>query len=93
MIEGVEAYQGDVTDPASLAAFLRRPSDDARLVLVHCAGIVSISSHDDPRVYEVNVLGTRTVLHAAIDAKVDKLVHVSSVHAIPEKPRGQVIAE
>jgi dihydroflavonol-4-reductase len=92
MLGGVEPYFGDVTDPESLRDFLKRPAK-TKLILIHCAGIVSISSHYDPRVYEVNVLGTKTVLHAVIDAKVDKFVHISSVHAIPEPQGGGVITE
>jgi dihydroflavonol-4-reductase len=93
MPDGVESFYGDVTDPASLVEFMKRPGKNTKIIVIHCAGIVSISSHYDPKVYEVNVLGTRTVLHAVIDAGCDKFVHISSVHAIPEKSKGEIIRE
>ncbi|MDR0489319.1 MAG: NAD-dependent epimerase/dehydratase family protein [Propionibacteriaceae bacterium] len=91
--EGVEMFFGDVTDPETLVDFLHKPGESTRLILIHCAGIVSISSRYDPRVYQVNVVGTQVVLNAAIEAGVDRFIYVSSVHAIPEKPHGNLIAE
>ena len=91
--DSVEFFQGDITDPASLKAFFQRPTLDTRLIVIHAAGIVSISSKYDHRVYNVNVLGTKIVLNAAIEAGADKFVYVSSVHAIPEKPDGELMTE
>ena len=93
MPDGVERYDGNITDPDSLTNFLARPNENTKLIVIHCAGLVTIVSHNDPRVYAVNVLGTKTVLTAAIEAGVDKYVQVSSVHAIPEQPSGQTITE
>ena len=62
-------------------------------MVIHCAGVVSISSHFDKKVYDVNVLGTRNLLALCRQFQVQKLVYVSSVHAIPEKPQGETITE
>ncbi|HBG53322.1 MAG TPA: dihydroflavonol 4-reductase, partial [Rikenellaceae bacterium] len=59
----------------------------------HAAGIVTTSLKYQSVVYEVNVKGTRNVTDAAIKFNATKLVYVSSVHAIPEQPKGQVIHE
>lgn len=88
--EGVRVVTGDVRDPASLRAFLQEAQG---ALLIHTAGIVSIASREDPRVREVNVQGTRNVLEAARQAGVRRMVHVSSVHAIPEKPSGETVTE
>ena len=90
---GVDTFHGDVNNKDSLVTFLDRPNPSTRMILIHAAGIVSISSQYDQRVYDVNVIGTQNVLQAAIEARVDKFVYVSSVHAIPEQPHGQPIAE
>ncbi len=44
-------------------------------------------------VYDVNVTGTKNVVDACVRRGVKKLVHVSSVHALPEKPGGAPVSE
>ena len=61
--------------------------------VIHCARLISIADRDDPRVYDVNVNGTKTLLAAAKDAAVRRFVYVSSVHALPELPKGTVQTE
>lgn len=88
----VEVCYGNVLDPLSLEEFLRvGPYTDS--YLIHTAGIVTTSLEYQQIVYDVNVKGTRNITDAAIKHNVTKLVHVSSVHAIPEKPKGEVIRE
>lgn len=89
--EGVEVVVGDVCDEASLDCFLA--DADGKTCVIHCAGIVSVASKPGERMYRVNVEGTRSVLQACISRRVGKLVYVSSVHAIPEKPKGVEIVE
>lgn len=90
--DGVEAFYGDVCDRASVGEFLAH-SPKERAVVIHAAGIVSIASKIDDHLREVNIGGTRNLLEACKRQKVDRLVHVSSVHAILEKPAGETIAE
>ncbi len=87
-----EIYYGDVTDPEGLAGFFAAPEGERRIV-IHAAGIVSIASRFDPKVQRVNVQGTKNVVDLCMQTGVDKLVHVSSVHAIPELPHGQTVTE
>lgn len=88
----VAQFVGDVTDLKSLEpAFAVRRNQ--KLIVIHAAGIVSIASKYDPKIYRVNVQGTRNVVDLCCEKKVKRLVHVSSVHAIPERPRGEIIAE
>ncbi len=87
-----ELCYGDVTNPESIAPYFRHGAG-VRLVVIHAAGIVSISSHYDPKVHQVNVRGTANVVNLCRRYRADKLVYVSSVHAVPELPRGQTMTE
>lgn len=83
---------GDVTQPETIAPYFQRQAGEA-LIVIHAAGIVSISSHYDPKVHQVNVRGTTNVVNLCRRYKADKLVYVSSVHAIRELPKGQTMGE
>ncbi|MEG1557874.1 MAG: SDR family NAD(P)-dependent oxidoreductase [Oscillospiraceae bacterium] len=87
----VDVFEGNVTDKDSLRAFFDVGGSEA--IVIHCAGIVSIVSKFDQRVYNVNVNGTKNIVELCLENKVKKLVHVSSVHAIPEQAPGQVMTE
>lgn len=77
----VECFLCDVRNPAHLDRLLDAP---APLIVIHTAGIVSIANHVDSRLWSVNVGGTSQVIAACRRHKVLRLVHVSSVHALPE---------
>ena len=89
---GVEIVRGDVRDLESLVPFFAHKIVQ-ELVVIHTAGIVSISSKYQQRLYDVNVQGTKNILKLCVLNHVKKLVHVSSVHAIPELEKGKVITE
>lgn len=89
--EDVSVVYGDVCDDGSLEHFFS--GADERTCVIHCAGIVSVASHPGERIYRVNVGGTNNILRHCEKAGVGKLVYVSSVHAIPEKPKGTEIIE
>ena len=84
--EDVSVVYGDVCDAGSLEHFFF--GADERACVIHCAGIVSVASRPGERIYRVNVGGTNNILRHCEKAGVGKLVYVSSVHAIPEKPKG-----
>jgi dihydroflavonol-4-reductase len=91
--EGCEAvFYANICDEESLAPFFDIPEGD-EAVVVHTAGIVSIASKIPPLLRHVNVTGTRNIVSMCEKRHVKKLVYVSSVHAIPEKPKGHVITE
>ena len=87
----VHTVIGDVCAKNSLADFFA--DADSRTCVIHCAGIVSVASRPGPRLYQVNVGGTGQLLQQCMAHKVGKLVYVSSVHAIPEQPKGSPITE
>lgn len=87
-----EVYYGDVRKKESLQPFFQAPQD-TELIVIHCAGIVSIATKYVQNVYDVNVIGTKNIVDVSQQSKVKKFVYVSSVHAIPEKEKGETITE
>ena len=87
----VERVSGDVCDEDALGAFFAQT--DGNTCVIHCAGIVSVASRPGAKLYQVNVGGTWKLLRQCVERNVGRLIHVSSVHAIPEKPRGSVMTE
>lgn len=85
-------YKGDVADKDSLDHIFEIKETNAELYVIHCAAIVYIKSKYNPIVYEVNVNGTKNIIEKVLETKA-KLVYVSSVHAITEKPNNEVITE
>lgn len=84
-------YRGDVTKPQTLNEIFDLPKDGNNYV-IHCAAIVYIKSKYNPKMQEVNVNGTMNVAKKALETGA-KMVYVSSVHAITEKPDGEVMTE
>lgn len=82
----VERVEGRVDDPTSLERLFQGDLSDA--CLIHCAAMISIASGHSERLWQVNVEGTRNVMRLCMVHKVRKVVHVSSVHAIPERDEG-----
>ena len=87
----ISVTYGNVCDDESLTRFFS--AADSQTCVIHCAGIVSLASHTDERLYNVNVGGTDNILRHCEKNHVGKLVYVSSVHAIPEKKKGTQITE
>jgi len=85
-------YKGDVTQKDTLNDIFEIEEQNAELCVIHCAAIVYIKSKYNPKVYEVNVNGTKNIIEKVLE-KNAKLVYVSSVHAITEKPNKETITE
>ncbi|MEQ8201173.1 MAG: NAD-dependent epimerase/dehydratase family protein [Syntrophomonadaceae bacterium] len=90
--ENAEIYFGDVRDKESIEPCFEN-LNGRELIIIHCAGIVSIATKFDQMLHDVNVTGTRNVVELCKKHHAAKLVYVSSVHAIPEKPNGTVMTE
>lgn len=84
----VEICYGDVRDLESLKEAFRGAD-----IVFHLAGIIDIGTVNKKFIYSINVEGTKNVLKACREEKVKKLVYTSSVHAIPEKKKGETIYE
>ena len=88
----ITRYAGDVRFRQTLDQLFIN-EEDAEFTVIHCAGLITISLGKDSRVYSVNVDGTANVIAACQKHRIRRLVYVSSVHAIPLLPRGQVMRE
>ena len=88
----VQRVTGDVCNIASLQPFMNTDGYDD-VTLLHLAAFITIKSKANPTVWRVNVEGTRNIMSLALQKGVGRVVYVSSVHAIPEKPMQDVITE
>lgn len=84
--------KGNVCDKDSLRPLFEN-TGNRELVVIHTAGIIDISEQVSPLMYDVNVGGTKNVVALCREYQVRRLVHVSSVHAIPEKSHLEVLHE
>ena len=91
--DNISIVRGDVRDSASMEPLFYGLLPDDEVYFIHTAGIVSIKGGFDQRVVDVNVRGTENVVRLCQSHNVKRLVYVSSVHALPEKPRGVIMAE
>jgi dihydroflavonol-4-reductase len=89
-LEGVrvEIAEGDLLDPASV----RRAVAGVRRVF-HVAADYRLWTPDPATLYRTNVDGTRTVLEAAGEAGVGRIVHTSSVGALGLRADGRPSTE
>jgi nucleoside-diphosphate-sugar epimerase len=86
---GAEVVEGDLSDAAAIRAGME--GVDA---VIHGAAIYEVGIPKEQRtpMYEANVLGTETVLRAALDQSVPKVVYISTVAAFGNT-HGEVVDE
>jgi len=90
MFDGLalEIYFGDIRKPADV----RRAVKGARLVF-HLAGMIDTAPRHPELLEQINLGGTGLIIEACLEYKVERLVYVSSVHALPDLPGDQTICE
>lgn len=62
-------------------------------IVIHCAAVISITGDKDGRVYKTNVVGTQNVIDVCVSKNIQRLIHVSSTHALQEVPLDTVFDE
>ena len=87
----VDIVHGDVCSDATLERFFH--GSNGSTCVIHCAGIVTVASKPGDRIYKVNVGGTNNIIRHCEKNGVGKLVYVSSVHALAQKPGRSEITE
>ncbi len=85
-------YEGNVCKPETLLPLFNN-FEGKDLYVIHCAGIVAITKKADKKIRAVNVFGTSNIIAACKENHVKRLLYVSSVHAIPGLPRGEITKE
>ncbi len=76
----VEIVEGDVNDRHLVGRSLQDVN-----VLYHLAAIYRLWLPDNRLMYDVNVEGTKTVLFAAMKAKLDRVIYTSSIAAVGKR--------
>lgn len=69
--------EGNILDKKCLLGGLREVD-----VLFHCAAFISFNPRDSGKSHEVNVIGTKNVLEAALHNGVKKVVHLSAASVL-----------
>ena len=91
--EEAEICEGDLCDMEALERFFTVPEGTETIVL-HIASIVTVAPDYNPLVMNVNVGGTKNIIHCCLAHKeCQKLVYCSSTGAIPETKKGTRIRE
>lgn len=85
---GLTTVRCDILDIAGLEEAMEGITQ-----VYHCAGMVSFHPKDVQKLYKVNVEGTANVVNAALDAGVQKMVHVSSVASLGRIRQNEMITE
>lgn len=71
--KNVSIFKGDITDEESITRAIRGCTH-----VYHCAAIAKFGSSAREKFYSVNVTGTKNILDAAVQARVQKIVFTSS---------------
>ncbi len=88
----LQMVTADVCDNEGLAKIFDEFAN-RHTVVIHAAGKISISTKLTKELEKVNIGGTKNIIKLSKKHQIKRLVYVSSVHALTEKPNNQVIFE
>lgn len=88
VLNKVDWIEGDVLDIVSLNEAMSGAN-----AVIHSAAIVSFSKKDRHKMYQVNVEGTANVVNAAVENKIKRFVHISSVAALGRTTKTETVTE
>lgn len=78
-----EVFEGDIRDSEAV-----KKAVSGCEIVFHLAGIISYWGKQDPLQFEINVNGTKNVVKACLEEKVQRLIHTSSTVAVSFNPEG-----
>jgi dihydroflavonol-4-reductase len=84
----VEWVEGDVLDPFSLHQAMKGVE-----YVYHCAAYISFNPRELQKMLAVNIEGTANVVNACLDSGIKKLCYVSSIAALGQAEKGEMIDE
>jgi dihydroflavonol-4-reductase len=84
----IEHIKADIEDPASLPKAINGAG-----AVFHLAGLVSYRRTDYDRLYKTNVIGTRNMMKACMDAGVERVVHMGSIAGMGVPKPGEIGTE
>ena len=88
ILNKVEWVEGDILDVVSLEDAMEGVDS-----VIHSAAVVSFIRKDRKNMYQVNVEGTANVVNIALEKKVRRLIHISSVAALGRSAGGGHVNE
>ncbi len=88
IFKNVEWIDGDILDVVGLEEAMEGID-----TVIHSAAIVSFNKKDRKKMYLVNVEGTANIVNIALEKKVRRLVHISSVAALGRSDSGGHVNE
>ncbi len=84
----IEVVVGDILDREAVGKAMKGVK-----TVFHLAGVIAIRPGMEDLMHLVNVEGARNVAEIAFENGVNRLIHVSSVHAFRREPHGTVVNE
>jgi nucleoside-diphosphate-sugar epimerase len=84
----LEQYQCNILDVVGLQEAMQHVEQ-----IYHCAAIVTFNPRRKQEMFKINIEGTANIVNAALDAGVQKVVHVSSVAALGRMRENVLINE
>lgn len=88
ILANVEWIKGDILDINSLENAMNHVD-----VVIHSAAIVSFHKKLREQMYKINIEGTANVVNMALEKKIKRFIHISSVAAIGRTAKGQTVNE
>ncbi len=86
--KNIETVKGSLHDEAALIELMKDCD-----YLIHCAAIISINGDKNQLVRKTNIEGLENVLKAAKKSKLERIIHLSSVHAYDHHPINEPMNE
>lgn len=84
----IEWFNADILDYFALSEAM-----EGIKKVYHCAAFVSFNPKDRKEMLKVNVEGTARLLNISMEKKINRFLHVSSIAAIGESKKGNLITE
>ena len=84
----IEWFNADILDYFALSEAM-----EGIKKVYHCAALVSFNPKDKKEMLKVNVDGTASLLNISMEKKIKRFLHVSSIAAIGESKKGNLITE
>jgi nucleoside-diphosphate-sugar epimerase len=86
--EKIKWISCDILDPAGLEEAVENVD-----AVIHTAAKVSFSENDRAELFSTNIEGTANIVNAALEKKIKRFIHVSSVASLGKKNNGSVVNE
>ncbi|NND08856.1 MAG: NAD-dependent epimerase/dehydratase family protein [Saprospiraceae bacterium] len=87
-VSSVSWHDVDLLDIVSIANHIEDAS-----IIIHAAALVSFAPSDKRELLQFNIEGTSNLVNAALDANIEKFIHISSIATLARNKLGKPINE